>query len=68
MASLTATVLGTPTVSTHLESGAGIATGGKAGFVSLVVAATVLLSNFLAPIIAFIPSAASRAALIRVGS
>ncbi len=60
-------MLGTSTVTTFVESGAGIAAGGKTGFASLVTAVLFLLSIFILPVFAFIPSAACASALIYVG-
>ena len=60
-------ILGTSTVTTFVESSAGIMAGGRTGLTSLVTAAMFLLSLFLAPLFASIPSAATAAALIIVG-
>lgn len=60
-------ILGTSTVTTFVESGAGVAEGGKTGMTSLTTAALFLLSIFLLPVFAFIPSAAAGSALIYVG-
>lgn len=59
--------LGTSTVTTFVESGSGIAAGGKTGLVALAAAAMFLLSAFVAPIFAFVPTAACAPALIFVG-
>lgn len=67
IATCTGALLGTSTVTTFVESGTGIAAGGKTGFTALTVAAFFLLSIFLLPIFAFIPSAAAAGALIYVG-
>lgn len=60
-------LVGTSTVSTFVESGAGIAEGGKTGLTSLTIAILFLLSIFLLPLFAFIPIEAASAALIYVG-
>jgi AGZA family xanthine/uracil permease-like MFS transporter len=60
-------VYGTSTVTTFVESGAGIAVGGKTGLTALTTACLFLLSVFLMPIFAFIPSSAAASALIYVG-
>ena len=60
-------VLGTSTVSTYVESSTGISAGGKTGLTSLVTAILFLLSIFLLPLFAFIPSPAAASALIYVG-
>ena len=67
IATCTGALLGTSTVTTFVESGTGIAAGGKTGFTALIIAAMFLLSIFLLPIFAFIPSAAAAGALIYVG-
>ena len=60
-------VFGTSTVTTFVESGTGIAAGGKTGLSSCVTTILFTLSLFLLPIFAFIPSAAAAGALIYVG-
>ena len=61
-------VMGTSTVTTYIESAAGIEEGGRTGFVSLVVGALFLVIGlFVSPIAAIIPAAATAPALIIVG-
>lgn len=60
-------MLGTSTVTTFVESGTGIAAGGKTGLSALVTAILFALSIFLLPLFAFIPSAAAAGALMYVG-
>ncbi len=60
-------VLGTSTVTTFVESGSGIAAGGKTGVTALTAAVLFFLSIFLMPIFKFIPSCACAAALVYVG-
>lgn len=60
-------ILGTSTVTTFVESSSGIMAGGRTGLTSLVTAALFLISLFLSPIFASIPSAATASALIIVG-
>ncbi|MDR3294168.1 MAG: NCS2 family permease [Clostridiales bacterium] len=67
IATVTGSIFGTSTVTTFVESGAGIAVGGKTGLTALVVAGFFFLSMFVLPIFAFIPSAAAASALIYVG-
>lgn len=67
IATCTGALLGTSTVTTFVESGAGVAAGGKTGLTALVVAILFFLSIFLLPLFAFIPSAAAASALIYVG-
>ena len=59
--------LGTSTVTTFVESAAGVEEGGKSGLTSLTVAVMFFLSLFLAPLFLMIPSAATAPALILVG-
>lgn len=67
IATCTGAVLGTSTVTTFVESGAGVAEGGKTGLTALTVAVLFFLSIFLLPVFAFIPSAAAAGALMYVG-
>ncbi len=59
--------LGTSTVTTFVESGTGVAAGGRTGMTALVTSLLFLLSIFVLPVFAFIPSAAAAGALIYVG-
>lgn len=68
VATCTGAIFGTSTVTTFVESGSGIAAGGKTGLTALVTAICFLLSIFIMPIIASIPSAAASCALVYVGS
>lgn len=67
IATCTGALLGTSTVTTFVESGTGVAAGGRTGLTSLTTAALFLLSIFLLPFFAFIPSAAAACALVYVG-
>ncbi len=67
VATVTGSLFGTSTVTTFVESGTGIAAGGKTGLTSLVTAILFFLSLFLLPLFAFIPSSAAAGALIYVG-
>ena len=58
---------GTSTVTTFVESGVGVAAGGRTGLTALTTAILFLLSIFILPIFAFIPSAAAASALVYVG-
>ncbi|SDX82317.1 putative MFS transporter, AGZA family, xanthine/uracil permease [Lutibacter oricola] len=60
-------ILGTSTVTTYVESAAGVAEGGKTGMTALTVAAMFALSLFFAPVFMIIPAAATAPALIIVG-
>ena len=65
--SVAGSILGTSTISTFVESSTGISAGGRTGLTSLVTAILFLLSIFLLPLFAFIPSASAASALIYVG-
>ena len=67
VATVAGSVFGTSTVTTFVESGTGIAAGGKTGLSSFVTAIMFFLAMFLLPLFAFIPSAAAAGALIYVG-
>ena len=67
VATCTGALLGTSTVTTFVESGAGIAAGGRTGLTALTTACLFLLSIFLLPLFASIPGAAAASALIWVG-
>ena len=58
---------GTSTITTYVESAAGIAEGGKTGAVSFVVGILFLLSLFFWPLAGMIPSSATAPALVIVG-
>jgi len=59
--------LGTSTVTSYIESAAGIAAGGRTGLTSLTTALLFLVALFLSPLFLLIPSAATAPALIMVG-
>ena len=58
---------GTSTVTTYVESGAGIIEGGKTGLTSVIIAILFLLAIFLTPLASIVPPAATAPALIMVG-
>lgn len=60
-------LLGTSTTTTYIESGAGIAAGGKTGLSAAVTAVLFLVALVFAPIIGIVPSFATAPALIIVG-
>lgn len=60
-------VLGTSTVTTYVESTAGISAGGRTGLTSLTTGLCFLLALFLSPVLGFVPSAATAPILIVVG-
>ena len=59
--------LGTSTVTTFVESGAGVSAGGRTGLTSFTTACLFFLAMFAMPLFAVIPGAATAAALIYVG-
>lgn len=60
-------VCGTSTITTFVESVAGIAAGGRTGLTALTVAVLFAISAFFAPIFTSVPSFATAPALIVVG-
>ena len=60
-------VLGTSTVTTYVESTAGITEGGRTGLTSVVTGVMFLLTLFLAPLAGLIPPEATAPALVIVG-
>ena len=58
---------GTSTVTTFIESAAGVEAGGRTGLAALTTGILFLACIFIAPIAAIIPAAATSAALIYVG-
>ena len=67
IATVTGACTGTSTVTTFVESAAGVEAGGRTGLTALVCGVLFLACIFLAPIAAIIPAAATSAALIYVG-
>ncbi|MBE9182773.1 NCS2 family permease [Oculatella sp. LEGE 06141] len=60
-------MLGTSTVTTYIESAAGVSEGGRSGFTAIVVAILFALSIFFIPLFSAIPAFATAAALVIVG-
>lgn len=60
-------LMGTSTTTSYIESAAGIEQGGRTGLTAVVTGAFFLLSAFLAPLVAIVPSYATAPALIMVG-
>lgn len=60
-------ILGTSTVTTFVESGAGVSAGGRTGLTAFTTACMFFLAIFALPVFATIPSAATASALIYVG-
>ena len=60
-------VFGTSTVTTYVESTAGISAGGRTGLTSLVTGTCFLFALLLSPVLGFVPAAATAPVLIIVG-
>jgi AGZA family xanthine/uracil permease-like MFS transporter len=65
-ATMAGAVLGTSTTTSYIESGAGVAAGGKTGLTALTTAALFLLALFLSPLAQMIPPYATAPALLFV--
>ncbi|HJD97328.1 NCS2 family permease [Mailhella massiliensis] len=61
-------LLGTPAVTSYLESSTGIAEGGRTGLTSVTVGVLFLVSLVFAPLVGFVQGYATAPALIIVGS
>lgn len=66
-AAMLGAILGTSSVTSYIESAAGVEQGGRTGFTSVIVALCFLLSLFLAPLFLVIPLEATTPALVMVG-
>lgn len=60
-------MLGNTTTIIYLESAAGVEQGGRTGLVSIVVALAFVLSLFVTPLIAAVPTIATSGALVAIG-
>jgi len=67
IATTTGAILGTSTVTTFVESSAGVAVGGKTGLTALTTGGLFLLACLFAPLFTSIPAFATAPALIFVG-
>ena len=67
VATIAGSCTGTSTVTTFVESAAGVEAGGRTGLTALVCGLMFLACIFIAPIAAIIPAAATSSALIYVG-
>jgi AGZA family xanthine/uracil permease-like MFS transporter len=61
-------LVGTSTVTSYVESSAGVAAGGRSGVTAITTGLLFLLSLLLAPFLGIVPSSATAPALIIVGS
>ena len=67
IATVLGSILGTSTVTTYVESAAGVSEGGRTGLTALVVAILFLFTLLISPLFLMIPSAATAPALIMIG-
>ena len=67
LATCTGAVCGTSTVTTFVESSAGVAAGGRTGLSAVVTAVMFFIATFFSPVAALIPASTYAAALIYVG-
>lgn len=67
IATTTGAVIGTSSVTTYVESAAGVAEGGRTGFTAVVVAVLFFISLLFIPIFEAIPAFATAPALLIVG-
>jgi AGZA family xanthine/uracil permease-like MFS transporter len=68
IATLIGALAGTSTVTSYIESAAGVEVGGRTGLTSVVVGLLFLLTLLFAPLVQAIPAAATAPALILVGA
>jgi len=68
VATMAGAVAGVSTVTSYVESAAGVAMGGRTGLTSVVVGLLFLGAMFFAPLVQAIPTAATAPALILVGA
>jgi AGZA family xanthine/uracil permease-like MFS transporter len=67
-ATMAGALAGTSTVTSYIESGAGVAAGGRSGLTAVTVGVLFLITLFLTPFVQAIPTAAAAPALILVGA
>jgi len=67
-ATMVGSLVGTSTVTSYIESAAGVAEGGRTGLTAITVGVLFLITLFFAPLVQAIPTAATAPALILVGA
>jgi len=67
-ATIIGSLAGTSTVTSYVESTAGVAVGGRSGVTAIVTGLGFFLALFAAPVVGIVPTAATAPALIIVGS
>jgi len=68
LATIVGSFAGTSTVTSYIESAAGVVAGGRTGITAIVTGLLFAAALFVAPLIGAVPSAATAPALILVGS
>jgi len=68
IATMVGSLLGTSTVTSYVESAAGVEAGGRTGLTAITTGVLFLVALFFAPYAQYIPSAATAPALIIVGA
>jgi len=66
-ATIAGSLAGTTTVTSYIESAAGVAVGGRSGVTSIVTGLLFILTLFAAPLVGAVPAAATAPALVFVG-
>ena len=66
-AAMIGSCVGTSTVTSYIESAAGVEAGGRTGLTAIVTSGCFLLALFFAPVILLIPAAATAPALVIIG-
>ncbi len=61
-------IMGTPTVTSYIESASGVSEGGKTGLTAVVVAILFIFSVVFAPLVGLVPAQATAPVLILVGT
>ncbi len=67
-ATIVGSLAGTSTVTSYIESAAGVAAGGRSGVTAIVTGLLFLITLFIAPLAGAVPTAATAPALILVGA
>lgn len=67
LATILSALSGTSTVVSYIESGVGVAAGGRTGLTGVATAVLMLLALFFTPLILMVPAAAAAPALVIVG-
>jgi len=67
-ATIAGSLAGTSTVTSYIESAAGVVAGGRSGVTAIVTGLLFILTLFVAPLVGAVPASATAPALIVVGS